>query len=142
MQVAGDLRTVKPIMKNIQLVRELKASGHYIIITTSRLMEEHGGNVNAVIAACGNVTLQKLAELEIPYDEIHFGQPHADLYVDRAVACASVDTEKLVAAVEASGGTLDFEGWKAAIKESGGAAFGEMLGRYIGADGKMHLFAA
>ena len=46
------------------------------------------------------------------------------------------------AAVEASGGTLDFEGWKAAIKESGGAAFGEMLGRYIGADGKMHLFAA
>ena len=58
------------------------------------------------------------------------------------VGLASVDTEKLVAAVEASGGTLDFEGWKAAIKESGGAAFGEMLGRYIGADGKMHLFAA
>ena len=51
-------------------VRELQASGHYIIITTSRLMEEHGGNVNAVIAACGNVTLGTLADLEIPYDEI------------------------------------------------------------------------
>mmetsp|Transcript_36127 Transcript_36127/g.84397 ORF Transcript_36127/g.84397 Transcript_36127/m.84397 type:complete len:805 (-) Transcript_36127:85-2499(-) len=93
-EVPSDLRTVKPIEKNITLVRELKLFGHYIIITTSRLMSEHGGNVNAVIAACGNVTLQTLAELDIPYDEIHFGQPHADLYIDRSVAHASNDTEK------------------------------------------------
>jgi len=92
--VPGDFSTVKPIEKNIQLVRELKASGHYIIISTSRLMLELNGNVGAVIARCGNATLKSMADLAIPYDEIHFGQPNADLYVDRAVACASVDTEK------------------------------------------------
>ena len=90
----GDFGSVKPIERNVQLVRELKASGHHIIITTSRLMEERSGNVGAVIAQCGHSTLQTLAALEIPYDEIHFGQPHADLYVDRSVACASTDTEK------------------------------------------------
>eukprot|EP00965_Chrysotila_dentata_P137015 4532256-Pleurochrysis_carterae.AAC.1 len=83
-EVEGDLSTVKPIEKNIKLVRELKLFGHYIIITTSRMMADLGGNVNAVIARCGFVTLQTLAELSIPYDEIHFGQPHADLYIDRA----------------------------------------------------------
>lgn len=90
----GDFSTVKPIERNIQLVRELKASGHYIIISTSRLMLEKQGNVGAVIAACGNSTLKSMEDLKIPYDEIHFGQPNADLYIDRAVACASVDTEK------------------------------------------------
>jgi hypothetical protein len=92
--VPGDFSTVKPIERNIQLVRELKASGHYIIISTSRLMLEMRGNVGAVIAACGNSTLKSMEDLNIPYDEIHFGQPNADLYIDRAVACASVDTEK------------------------------------------------
>lgn len=90
----GDFSTVKPIERNIQLVRELHASGHYIIISTSRLMLELNGNVGAVIAACGNQTMTSMAALHIPYDEIHFGQPNADLYIDRAVACASVDTEK------------------------------------------------
>ena len=52
-------------------------SGHYVIISTSRLMRECGGNVGAVIAACGHETLKTLAKLEIPYDEIHFGQPCA-----------------------------------------------------------------
>ncbi len=47
-------------------MRELKASGHYVIITTSRLMQECGGNVGAVIASCGNATLKSLADLQAP----------------------------------------------------------------------------
>jgi len=90
----GDFSTVQPIEKNVQLVRELKQSGHHIIISTCRGMQEHGGNVGAVIAACGHQTLQTLKDLDIPYDEIHFGQPYADLYIDSSIACASVDTEK------------------------------------------------
>jgi len=90
----GDFSTVQPIDKNVQLVRELKEAGHFIIISTSRLMRECGGNVGAVIARCGHQTLTTLASLNIPYDEIHFGQPAADLYVDSSVACAAVDTEK------------------------------------------------
>ena len=50
----GDLTSVTPIEKNVQLVRELHESGHHIIITTSRLMQEKNGNVGAVVAACGN----------------------------------------------------------------------------------------
>jgi len=90
----GDLSTVRPIEKNVQLVRELHESGHHIIITTSRLMHEMGGNVGAVVAACGNQTLSMLAALQIPYDEIHFGQPFAHVYVDANVACSALDTEK------------------------------------------------
>lgn len=33
---------------------------------------------------------------------------------------SSVDSDKLIAAVEAAGGSLDFEGWENAIKEAGG----------------------
>ena len=35
-----------------------------------------------------------LQELQIPYDEIHFGQPYAHVYVDASVACSALDTEK------------------------------------------------
>ena len=90
----GDFSTVQPIEKNVQLVRELKQSGHHVIVSTCRGMQEFGGNVGAVIAACGHQTLQTLKDLDIPYDEIHFGQPYADLYIDASIACASVDTEK------------------------------------------------
>ncbi len=70
----GDLSSVHPIEKNVQLVRELHASGHHIIITTSRMMQEKGGNIGAVVAAIGNQTLRMLEEFKIPYNEIHFGQ--------------------------------------------------------------------
>ena len=76
-ETPGDLTSVRPIEKNVQLVRELHESGHHIIISTSRLMQECSGNVGAVVARCGNQTLATLEALQIPYDEIHFGQPFA-----------------------------------------------------------------
>ena len=33
-------------------------------------------------------------QLRIPYNEIHFGQPYAHVYVDASVACSALDTEK------------------------------------------------
>ena len=61
----GDFATVQPIEKNVQLVRELKQSGHHITISTCRGMQEHGGNVGAVIAACGHQTLQVRARVRV-----------------------------------------------------------------------------
>ena len=56
-------------------------------------MQETGGSVGTVVAACGNDTLRSLEQFKIPYDEIHFGQPFAHVYVDASVACAAgVDT--------------------------------------------------
>lgn len=68
-QVSGDYSTVKPIKRNIELVRQLHAAGHYIIISTARRMRTHNGNVNAVIADIGAVTLETLSKFEIPYHE-------------------------------------------------------------------------
>jgi hypothetical protein len=40
------------------------------------------GNVGLVIARQGKVLLDWLDKHGIPYDEIHFGKPHADVYID------------------------------------------------------------
>ena len=81
-------------MRNVQLVQELSAAGHYIIIWTARRMRTFSANVGAVIKDVGLVTLQSLSKFCIPYDEIHFGKPHGDLYVDDLAVNALVDTEK------------------------------------------------
>lgn len=93
-QIAKDYSSVLPIEKNIQLVRELHAAGHHIIIQTARRMKTHKGNVGAVIADVGHITLDTLARFNIPYDEILFGKPYADVYVDDLAVHALVDTAK------------------------------------------------
>ena len=93
-KVHGDYSTCEPKERNVQLVQELSAAGHYIIIWTARRMRTHKANVGAVIKDVGLITLQSLAKCGIPYDELHFGKPNADLYVDDLAVNALVDTEK------------------------------------------------
>ncbi|CAF1198959.1 unnamed protein product [Rotaria magnacalcarata] len=90
----GDYDSVVPKLQNIQLVRELHNAGHYIIIQTARRMKTHQSNVGAVIADIGRVTLETLAKFEIPYDELLFGKPYADVYVDDLAIHALIDTAK------------------------------------------------
>ena len=63
-------------------LRELKEKGHYIIINTARHMKTCQGNLGAVTARIGLITLQWLEKYNIPYDEIYFGKPHAEIYID------------------------------------------------------------
>lgn len=93
-KINGDYSTCEPKARNVQLVQELSAAGHYIIIWTARRMRTHNSNVGAVIKDVGLITLQSLAKCDIPYDELHFGKPYADLYVDDLAVNALVDTEK------------------------------------------------
>ena len=93
-RVHRDYSSVQPMVHNIQLVRELHAAGHYIIIQTARRMKTHNGNVGAVIADTGLVTLQTLARFAIPYDELLFGKPYADVYVDDLAVHSLIDTAK------------------------------------------------
>jgi capsule biosynthesis phosphatase len=93
-RIRGDYSTVEPIWKNIELVRDLKAAGHYIIIQTARRMRTHGGNVGAVIRDIAKVTFASLEKFSIPYDEIHFGKPWAHVYVDDLAVNAMLDTRK------------------------------------------------
>ena len=82
---------------------------------------------------------KRLKDLFVDIDKSGNGTIELDEMKD-AVAnmdLASVDSAKLTAAVEAAGGSLDFDGWKNAIKEAGGKKFTKAMERFIGADGKM-----
>jgi capsule biosynthesis phosphatase len=82
----GDYTSVKPVSTMVTLARELHAMGHTIIIYTARRMETHKYNVGAVIKDIAKDTITTLETLEIPYDELLFGKPLADIYIDdRAV---------------------------------------------------------
>lgn len=80
--VPNDYSTVKPIVKNINLLRQFKEEGHEIIIYTARRMATHNNNVGKVIKDIALTTIQKLEELNIEYDELIFGKPLADIYID------------------------------------------------------------
>jgi capsule biosynthesis phosphatase len=80
--VAGDYSTVKPIYKNITLLKKLKSDGHEIIIYTARRMKTHHGNIGKVIKDIAGITIDTLEKFNIEYDELIFGKPIADIYID------------------------------------------------------------
>lgn len=80
--IKGDYSSVKPIYKNIQLLNNLKNDGHEIIIYTARRMETHKGNIGKVIKDIAAITIDTLNKLDITYDELIFGKPIADIYID------------------------------------------------------------
>ncbi|CAJ2502195.1 Uu.00g095890.m01.CDS01 [Anthostomella pinea] len=90
--VPGDYSTCPPIEKNIRLVQQLHKAGHYIIIQTARRMRTHHGNVGAVIADVGQLTLRQLDRYKIPFHDVHFGKPYADVYVDDLAVNSNLDT--------------------------------------------------
>ena len=80
--IPNDYSTVKPIHKNIELLKKLKDLGHEIIIYTARRMKTHNNNIGKVIKDIANITINTLEELNISYDELIFGKPIADIYID------------------------------------------------------------
>ena len=78
--VPGDYSSVKPIPEMIKLLKKLTNEGHEIIIHTTRSVKT---TYRKDIAF---VTIQTLERFNIPYDELIFGKPMADIYVnDRAM---------------------------------------------------------
>ena len=71
-----------PVPGAPEALKALKESGHYIIINTARHMKTCQGNLGSVQARISLITLKWLEKYEIPYDEIYFGKPHADIYID------------------------------------------------------------
>uniref|UniRef100_A0A7S2NU04 Aminoglycoside phosphotransferase domain-containing protein n=1 Tax=Zooxanthella nutricula TaxID=1333877 RepID=A0A7S2NU04_9DINO len=89
-RVSGDLSTCEPVARAIRLVRELHDAGHTIVIVTSRGMDL-GRGLDAALAEAGSITFKTLAQFAIPYDELHFGKPCADIYVDSRTLNAQPD---------------------------------------------------
>lgn len=75
----GDL---DPVPGAADAIRALRKRGHTIIIHTARHMKTCGGDVGQVLARQGRATFEWLARHEIEFDEIYFGKPWADVYVD------------------------------------------------------------
>ncbi len=73
---------VQPLPGAVEKLRQLKASGHRIILHSARHMKTCQGNVGLVVARVGGLTLDWLKRHEVPYDEIYFGKPWADVYID------------------------------------------------------------
>jgi capsule biosynthesis phosphatase len=94
-RIKGDYSTVEPIQKNIDFLNDLKREGHTIIIHTARGMKSCQGKVGVLSANIGKVTFDTLEKFQIPYDEIYFGKPFADAYIDDKSVDAYGDLEKL-----------------------------------------------
>lgn len=93
-KIKNDYSSVEPLNKNIEFLRYLKKMGHTIIIHTARNMLTQNGNVGKVLANIGKITFDTLEKFNIPYDELYFGKPQADYYIDDLAISAFDDLEK------------------------------------------------
>ena len=73
---------LKPLPGAIEKINNLKEAGHYIIISTARNMGTQSANLGKVMKNIGKITLDWLEKYEIKYDEIYFGKPNAEIYID------------------------------------------------------------
>ena len=92
--IQNDYTSVKPIQKNIDLLKYLKRFNNTIIIYTARRMKTHNGNIGKINADIGKITFDTLVKFNIPYDEIYFGKPYADFYIDDLAINCFDDIEK------------------------------------------------
>jgi capsule biosynthesis phosphatase len=89
-KIKNDYTSVEPIQKNIDFLKYIKSFGNTIIIYTARRMKTFSGNTGKVLQNVGKITFNTLEKFDIPYDEIYFGKPQADFYIDDlAVNCFS-----------------------------------------------------
>lgn len=93
-EIPNDYTTVKPIQKNIDMLKYLKKFGHTIIIHTARKMKSSGSNIGKVNKDVGKITFDTLDKFDIPYDEIYFGKPYAHFYIDDLAVNAFESLEK------------------------------------------------
>tara|TARA_R110002020_G_scaffold182598_1_gene378225 strand:+ start:7027 stop:7383 length:357 start_codon:yes stop_codon:yes gene_type:complete len=71
-----------PFKNAVAAIQQLKANGHEIILLTARHMLTCNNNIGKIVAKQGNILIPWLNKWKIPYDELHFGKPLADIYVD------------------------------------------------------------
>jgi capsule biosynthesis phosphatase len=66
----------------IEKVNFWKSQGARIIIFTARRMLTHKGDLAKIEADVGDITRNWLKEHGVQYDELIFGKPYADFYID------------------------------------------------------------
>jgi capsule biosynthesis phosphatase len=77
-----DYGSVRPLPHAAETIRAWRAQGHFVIISTARHMKTTQGNVGLAVARQGATLFQWLERHGIEFDEVHFGKPYADIYID------------------------------------------------------------
>jgi capsule biosynthesis phosphatase len=81
---------LEPLPGAVEQIRTLRAAGHYVIILTARNMATCESNLGKVMKNIGKTTLDWLEKYTVEYDEIYFGKPNAEVYLDdRAIRFTS-----------------------------------------------------
>lgn len=93
-KIPGDYSTVLPIFKTIKKLRYLKSLGHTIIIQTARGMGSSEQNTGMALAKTYKDVFAFLEREKIPFDEIYFGKPQADFYIDDLAVSPFGDLDK------------------------------------------------
>lgn len=78
----GSYGNVLPLPGARDFIKSMRKKGHTIILYTARHMKTCDGNVGLVLARQGLTLFNWLEEHDIQYDEIYFGKPSADVYID------------------------------------------------------------
>jgi len=129
-KINNDYTSVEPIQKNIELLKYLKRFNNTIIIYTARRMKTHSGNIGKINADIGKITFDTLEKFNIPYDEIYFGKPYADFYIDDLAINCFDDIEKEIGFYNNFIATRDFNNIENSsidiIKKSGKDLSGEI----------------
>jgi len=71
-----------PIKSTLKFIKDLKQKNNQIILYTARKMGTHKGNIGLVNKDIVKSTLVALDKHNVLYDEIYFGKPAADIYID------------------------------------------------------------
>lgn len=77
-----DYERAVPIEKTIERMKKLKADGWEIVIYSSRGQASCNGNLELIEARNRKTAEEWLKRNEVPYDQLVFGKPLGDLYVD------------------------------------------------------------
>jgi len=75
-------KDVKPLENAVETLEFLKQRGYYIVIFTARNMRTCENNVGRIIANQAKLVIDWLEKYCIPYDELLFGKPHVDFFID------------------------------------------------------------
>lgn len=81
-EISKDYKDYIVIKETLNFIKDLKQKKHHIILYTARKMHTHKGNIGLINKDIVAATLAALKDHKIPYDEIYFGKPAADIYVD------------------------------------------------------------
>jgi capsule biosynthesis phosphatase len=78
----GTSAGITAIPEMVELIQKLYSQGHTIILNTARGMKSSQSNIGLAGKNSYMNVFNQLNEMNIPYHEIYFAKPWADLYID------------------------------------------------------------